>query len=177
MATSTTNYNLRKPSGADFVEVTTDINANMDTIDNEIKALDGRIDTLEANAWADYTPTWSSSGTAPALGNGTLVARYRQTGKLVFVQFKLTTGSTTTYGTGTYRISLPVAAAATCVSMGLGGFRYFDNSGSANYGGNAYFLDVNTVQMLHATGSVSATTPFTWADGDIMTGSFFYEAA
>lgn len=47
MATFTTNYNLRKPADADFIENDTDINANMDIIDTEIKALDTRVDALE----------------------------------------------------------------------------------------------------------------------------------
>lgn len=57
MATFTTNYNLRKPATSDFISVATDINANMDTIDSEIKqredevvALDSRVDAIEAQA-------------------------------------------------------------------------------------------------------------------------------
>ena len=48
MATFTTNYNLRKPAGSDFVTVATDINDNMDDIDTEIKALDTRLDAIES---------------------------------------------------------------------------------------------------------------------------------
>lgn len=54
MATFTTNYNLRKPATSDFISVATDLNANYDIIDTEIKnrsneivALDTRLDTLE----------------------------------------------------------------------------------------------------------------------------------
>lgn len=37
MATFTTNYNLRKPADSDFIENDTDLNANWDIIDSELK--------------------------------------------------------------------------------------------------------------------------------------------
>ena len=63
-----------------------------------------------ADAWTAYTPTWTSSGTAPALGNGTLTGRYQQNGKSAQYEIRLTAGSTTTFGTGNYNFSLPTAA-------------------------------------------------------------------
>lgn len=56
MATFTTNYNLRKPATSDFVDVVTDINNNMDTIDTQIKNRENDIATINA-AWTAYTPT------------------------------------------------------------------------------------------------------------------------
>lgn len=50
-------------------------------------------------AWSDYTPPWTGT-TNPAIGNGTIVGRYIQSGKIVRGWFKITMGSTTTYGTG-----------------------------------------------------------------------------
>ncbi|MFF4347525.1 hypothetical protein [Streptomyces sp. NPDC001530] len=75
-------------------------------------------------AWTSYTPNWTSSGTAPALGNGTLVGRHMKIGRTVQYHINLITGSTTTYGTGNYSFDLPAAAA---------------NVGSA-YVGNAHLL-------------------------------------
>ena len=63
------------------------------------------------SAWTAYTPTWTSSGTAPALGNGTLIGRYMKIGRTVICHINLISGSSTTYGTGTYSFSLPVQAA------------------------------------------------------------------
>jgi hypothetical protein len=59
-----------------------------------------------------FTTTWSStSGTAPAIGNGTLTADYEVRGKVAHINIKLTAGSTTTFGNaGTWRFSLPVTA-------------------------------------------------------------------
>lgn len=67
--------------------------------------------TATYTAATTYTPTWTSSGTAVALGNGTLTGHYLKIGKLVFYSISLVAGSTTTFGTGTYNFALPVAAA------------------------------------------------------------------
>ena len=40
MATFTPNYNLRKPADTDFAENDTDLNANWDIVDTELKALE-----------------------------------------------------------------------------------------------------------------------------------------
>ena len=67
-------------------------------------------------AWVTYTPVWTSGGTAPAIGNGTLAGRYSITGKTVNVIINMIAGSTTTFGTGSYTFSLPFQAANQVVS-------------------------------------------------------------
>lgn len=57
--------------------------------------------------WAAYTPSWTSSGSAPSLGNGTIVGGFRREGTTLHVRGKLNVGSTSTVGTGDLRISLP----------------------------------------------------------------------
>lgn len=103
MATTTTNLVLRKPDTTDLINVTTDLNQNFDLVD-------GLFD-----AWTAYTPAWTSAGTAPALGNGTLIGRYRKMGKILDFRLLLTLGTTSTLGTGAWFFSLPatMAAAAT----------------------------------------------------------------
>jgi hypothetical protein len=56
-----------------------------------------------------YTPTWTSTGTAPAIGNGTLTGSYMRVGDLIAFNISLSWGTTTTNGTGQYRFSLPFA--------------------------------------------------------------------
>ncbi|MFI8297278.1 hypothetical protein ACIGCZ_15195 [Streptomyces nigra] len=63
------------------------------------------------SAWTAYTPTWTSTGTAPSLGNGTILGRYMKIGRTVICHINMTAGSTTTYGTGNYNWSLPFQAA------------------------------------------------------------------
>lgn len=58
-------------------------------------------------AWATYTPTWTNSGSAPTLGNGSIVGGYRRAGTTLHLRGQLSIGSTTTVGTGDIRMSLP----------------------------------------------------------------------
>jgi hypothetical protein len=60
--------------------------------------------------WTSYTPLWTASTTNPVIGNGVLTGVYRQIGNQIDFSVSLTAGTTTTYGSGDYRISLPVAA-------------------------------------------------------------------
>jgi microcystin-dependent protein len=63
--------------------------------------------TAAVGGWTTYTPSWTSSGTQPAIGNGTIVGQYRRIGQNIACRIALTTGSSTTYGTGDYLFSLP----------------------------------------------------------------------
>jgi hypothetical protein len=61
-----------------------------------------------ATTWQSYTPTWSSSGSAPAIGNGELLGLYQLIGqKTYLMRIEFRPGSTTTYGTGNYTFSTP----------------------------------------------------------------------
>lgn len=75
MATTTTNYSLRKPASSDVVNVTTDISDSMDTIDSNLKRVDdaatamprcrvhqvaGSLTSLTNNDWTSVT--WSGAG-------------------------------------------------------------------------------------------------------------------
>lgn len=68
-------------------------------------------------AWTTYTPTWTSTGTAPAIGNGSLTGRYMKIGRTVIVEINMIAGATTTFGTGNYSFSLPVQSAATGLAI------------------------------------------------------------
>lgn len=71
--------------------------------------------------WISYTPTWGIvSGTAPAIGNGTITGGYRRIGNQVDFWIALTYGSTSTYGSGTqpYTLSLPVSLTSSEFNIG-----------------------------------------------------------
>lgn len=55
-----------------------------------------------------WTPVWTAATTNPAIGNGSIVGGYKQFGDLVYVQVTITMGSTTTYGSGGYRVNAPI---------------------------------------------------------------------
>lgn len=132
-------------------------------------------------AWTAYTPTWSSTGTAPVLGNGTISGRYMKVGRTVTVNVNLVTGSTTTYGSGNYNFSLPVAAASSgLATIGtaqlLGGARWCGeiviSSAATNCG---VFLPVSSTDT--RTDFLTATRPETLASGAQVRITFEYESA
>lgn len=125
----------------------------------------------------DYVPDWTGSGgTPPAIGDGTLSGYYMQMGKIVFAFFSFTAGSTTTFGNGTYRMSLPVTAAA---SSGMAGAVFGNDSNTTLYNAVAVAQSTTTVEFFgNASASPwSNTVPFTWANGDSFYGWVIYKAA
>lgn len=133
------------------------------------------------DVWIDYTPTWTTSGTAPVLGNGTLTGRYQRTGKTVHFQALLTAGSTTTFGTGNWRITPPFTPKS--------GIRWKVHTEYLDTGVNQYHgwgvCDTATqFTMNHfpttagnPDRAVSNTIPFAWGNTDQLTMQGTYEAA
>src|SRR5688572_29119734 len=126
------------------------------------------------DAWTTYTVAWTSSGTQPAIGNGTKEGRYIQANKLVSVHIKLIMCSTTTFGTNQYFLSLPVAARVPNYPMTC----YMLDSGTANKAGIAFATSgLDTVALVQNTTDVTATAPHTWANLDQIHIFGFYEVA
>jgi hypothetical protein len=138
-------------------------------------------------AWTAYTPTWTSNGTAPAIGNGTITAAYTQIGKTVHFRMDFTFGSTTTFGSGTaYRFSLPVAAKALSTNHGINVGGYFEDAGVTAYapvGARMASGSTTNFELLHVSGTgggagvISPSTPFAWGNGDFIRIYGTYEAA
>lgn len=148
------------------------------------------LNAIGAGVWTAYTPVWSSTGTAPVLGNGTLSGAYQQVGKKVDFVTRLTAGTTTTFGTLQYRFTLPVAAHANFLPSGAGtagsgiGIWYMENPSVAGYFGTVGLTDATHIHNLFAstttagaateqTNAAPATMANTWYV--IMSGS--YQAA
>ena len=128
-----------------------------------------------------FTPTWTSSGTAPAIGNGTLSGRYFRIQQIVIAEYLMLPGSTTTFGTGQYYWSLPITARTPLFQAGTAGYgRVYDQSAGATYICNTLFLSSNTSRISliwNGGGVVGQTAPFTWANGDEASFYAVYEAA
>jgi hypothetical protein len=129
-----------------------------------------------------YTPTWTSSGIAPTLGNSTLSGRYIKINKLVWVQILFIRGSTATNGTGTYFWSLPSGITARAglygfMTQGLG--RLYDaNTGNTPLASVSFNSGITDKIMAYtSTGPVTDASPFTWATNDEIVMTFTYEAA
>lgn len=129
-------------------------------------------------AWEAWTPTWTSGGTQPSLGNGQIGGRYCRVNKLVIAEAFLVMGSTTTYGTGGYVFSLPIVG--TNLLSQIGTASLLDASaGYIAYTGNALYNGASGSEwrLGAASGVWTATFPFTLAVNDQIRFSFFYEAA
>ncbi len=136
-----------------------------------------------ATRWRVYTPTWTAVTADPVIGNGTREGFYIQVGRMVTVRFRIQAGSTTTFGTGAWRVGLPVTALADPV--GFAEFRGFGSGVAVENGVGDHTLTCYTftttsfrVQVDNAANTeVSTSSPFTWGDVDSLNGMITYEAA
>lgn len=109
MATTTTNYGLRKPATTDFITVGTDINDSMDTIDSNLKRVD--------NAATDPSrcKVTQSNGNPTSLTNAdwttiTFASGIEDFDTAAFHDNSTNTDRLTIPSTGDYRVSGKVSA-------------------------------------------------------------------
>ncbi|MER5433890.1 hypothetical protein [Streptomyces sp. NPDC002588] len=142
--------------------------------------------------WTDYTPAWGAeAGTAPAIGNGTIVGSYAKIGTVVHVRIYLKIGSTTNLSAqtspGAWTFGLPVVPTSTAWKLDgrVLGVEAFDASAGLFYQGSgllAVTSGVGYVRSVRDTFKTSATAwdktlPFTWATNDILSIHGTYESA
>lgn len=127
--------------------------------------------------WDTYAPTWTGTSN-PAIGNGVLTGRFLRIGKTVFATIVLRMGSTTTYGSGAWTFTLPVASVWTTeTNVSMGSAMLFDTSATARKTGQVFNTAQSTVQVVTDAGTlVGATVPWTWATGDVLSLDLMYEA-
>lgn len=128
-------------------------------------------------AWTAYTPVWTAASSNPAIGNGTISGRYLQVGKVVHYYGRILAGSTTTYGSGDWRISLPVAAQTT---PGTTGAATCGDASATSAGSRPATMDLitsTTMRLVSPSGVVAGTVPFTWTTSDDVRWHITYEAA
>ena len=135
---------------------------------------------LASSAWTTFTPTWA--GGTPAIGNGTLSGAYVKIGRIVIATYNLLAGSTTTFGSGNYTLSLPLTASATPTTSTAIGVFNVENAGTQAYIANARIASTTTMSLVVIatdanTNLWSATHPFTFGDTDFVRGTIIYEAA
>ena len=134
--------------------------------------------------WSNYTPSYNGI----TVGNGTVVARYIQIGKMVNVYYSLTWGSTTSITGNLLLVTLPVSASSNYIqSSSYMGDAAYTKTGTAYYMGycdwysNQYGVRFKTVNAAgtYAVGNDTSTTApsATWASGDIWNFKVSYEAA
>ena len=133
---------------------------------------------FKSGAWTSYTPSWTATTTNPVIGNGSIAGRYKQIDKVVICEFRLVPGSTTTFGSGNYRLSLPVTSATLAggTSGQIGTALLF--AASTSFGG-CLQVDTNNIAVyFHGlTGQMTPTAPVTFANGNDLRIFYTYEAA
>jgi hypothetical protein len=134
-------------------------------------------------AWFNYIPKWLSTSTPPAIVNGTLAGNFVVEGKTCVYRFYWAAGSSTTYGAGDYKFSLPAPRKVNAT------FGSFQRTGVAVYrdasavtGAQCYcfmFSSENnfTFSQYNSGTAASPTVPVTWAQSDQIWGDLVYEAA
>ena len=150
-----------------------------------LTALEREVERLQVKeqpvgAWQSYTVSWTAATTNPSIGNGTLTGRYVQIGKTVICAVSLTMGSTTTYGSGSWNLSLPKTSANSGVYYG-GQWMAVD-LGTTNHAGQVFLLPNASVINYFLRENVvldylNNITPHTWASGDVLRFSVTYETA
>lgn len=140
--------------------------------------------SVSANAWTAYTPGWTASGTAPAIGDGTLRGAYLLDGKVLRGRFELIVGTTTTFGTGEWRFGLPGAFLAKNGFAQTAPVSALDR-GTAMWAGVAIIGDrdadytdlYDKFVITNPGGSAAwgATVPMTWASRDRFACSYMLE--
>lgn len=130
-------------------------------------------------AWTAYTPALTSTGSAPTMLAANRTGRYVERGKMIegWLRGKWTAlGAGEGVGTGTYRFSLPVAAAGTYGAFDVLGFAGYQDSGTRQYVGVATFISTTTVEIdLDGGAAAGAATPVVPANNDFYHVSFQYE--
>lgn len=152
--------------------------AQLNVLVDAVNALSGQIAGF---TYASYTPVWTGSTTNPVIGNGVVFGFYMQLGKMVHCWGSVTAGSTTTFGSGTYRLSLPVAADANLIGpVGQFHFRKVatnDYLAAAGQIVTSTTISISVGSTYPSNSSWQPTTPFTFASGDSCRWSMTYPAA
>lgn len=124
-------------------------------------------------AFADYTPVWSSTGTAPAIGNGSITGKYIRIGDLCIGYCAVLMNSTTTYGTGDYIFSLPLSTDEPS-DQSLGNAILVDN-GVGQFDAGVLKYDADNIQLVYQNGRITNTNPFTFTTSDKIRIKFMYK--
>jgi hypothetical protein len=130
--------------------------------------------------WQTYTPTFSAQTTPAAIGNGTTTGAFRRLGTSVEVRATVTMGTTTTYGAGTFTISLPSGVTGrTGVAYQLCPVLMVDSSTGNGHQGTGYVLGGGGVINIAVATSpwtyADNATPFAWANADSISLSMTLE--
>ena len=109
----------------------------------------------DPGAWTAYTPTWAGATTNPVIGNGSVKGAYSVIGSTCHFWINVVFGTTTTFGSGVYTITLPILPNTNTNRLSFGGWIF--QGGLYNIIGHAN--NSTTMQMYYINnGSTSQVT-------------------
>lgn len=117
--------------------------------------------------WRTYTPTWTNL----TVGNGGNTGAYIRIGSVVHARWSLAFGSTTTVSGIFYPTDLPVGSSGDNNGYGWS----FD--ASATKWNNLIYVPQGPYFLSDGGDRYNATTPWTWANGDLLRFQITYEGA
>ena len=157
-------------------------------LNDAVEALEAKvaIGNTVLGTYTAYTPTFS----AFTLGNGTVTAKYCQVNDFVHVIGSVVLGSTSSI-TGNLGIGMnftvdAIYLVAPVWTVEIGTASLWDVSASGIYNGTVQAANNAGIMQIFAQASngptvtrtlVNATSPFTWATGDIITWNVYYKKA
>ena len=141
-----------------------------------------------SSQWVAYTPSFTGATTNPVLGTGgaaELAGRVQQSGKTARVAFIVRWGTSgTSFGSGQYSVSLPVAARSTTMTgltaINVEGMMVCQDDSAGVFRVCSIQLGSTTTLIFiadSATANVSPSNPFTFANNDSLRASISYELA
>lgn len=119
--------------------------------------------------WQEYDAEWRATGSNPAIGNGTISVSFRRLGTTLEVNGKIVAGSTSTYGSGEMRVTLPPNCAARTGSGTQLGNMLLTSAAGVTIPASLWVDEAATeMRFIYWSTSTTATSvtptaPFTWA--------------
>lgn len=175
-----TTHDARSHAGINAGTATAWETARTITATADIAGTSGSVDGTGNVNWAmtldkeltSFTPTWTGSGSNPAIGDGILTGWWADIGDIMKVWIRSVMGSTTTYGSGVWQWTVPDSRSSISTGIAVGTAWASDNGTAANtaigaavIGGTVTVLEV---KLAGSNSSLGATTPFTFAQDDAL---------
>lgn len=145
----------------------------------QVESIADQTKELNDAEWTTYTPTWTASSSNPSIGNGTLAGLYRRPegSNLVHTRIRIAAGSTTTFGSGFWSVSLGIAPSTASQNDGVEVAVVVDDSTGNTYPCTGRIFAGNLVIGTPSGPLITGTAPMTWATSDELRINFWYEPA
>lgn len=142
------------------------------TITGTLTDSSGAANKITFSTPVSFTPTITASGGGFAMGNADVRCEYTRSDNWISANYFIKIGSTTTLGTGSWTISIPVNR------YSGGNTDYVGNALALNYACGArtlFQVGTDGLQLLTpGAGAVGAASPGAWASGDLLLISIRY---